>query len=97
MRVFFTKHICENYIKRINPNLDAITNVKERLIAAKKGIIPILEDANYLSDSRNGVLLYSKVFNCTLVLQHCRAITLYPGKKSFKKQEKALTVEGVKC
>jgi 2-polyprenyl-3-methyl-5-hydroxy-6-metoxy-1,4-benzoquinol methylase len=84
MRVYLTDHICKRYIERFNPNLESITDINERLMRAKKAIILILSDANYVLDDINGVLLNSKTFDCKIVIRHRRLITIYPNEKIKK-------------
>ena len=85
--VTITEHICERYIERFNPNLAAITTIKERLNAARKAINAILDDAVYLSDDPRGILLKSDTYKCKLVVKDRTLITILPLSSTKKKSQ----------
>ncbi|MBI1936687.1 MAG: hypothetical protein HYS25_01040 [Ignavibacteriales bacterium] len=80
-----TDHVCERYIERINPNLQSIRDYNSRLIAAKKAIKAVLQDAKYISDNERGILLRSDTFKCCLIISKRRLITIY----SYKPQKES--------
>jgi hypothetical protein len=82
--IIISEHIVERYIERLNPQLSSIKDYNARLIAAKHAINAILKDAQYISDSDNGVLLESKTFNCRIIVRDCILITIYEPNKSKK-------------
>jgi hypothetical protein len=82
--IIITDHIVERYIQRFNPQLSSIQDYNARLIAAKRAINVILKDAQYISDSENGVLLESKTFKCRIIVHDRILITIYETNKSKK-------------
>ncbi len=88
-KIEITEHICKRYIQRFNQNLASITNVKERLKAAEQAVKAIIMDAHYISDDKRGILLYSKTYDCCLIVRNKMLITLYkPDVKSKLREQK---------
>lgn len=83
-----TDHICQRYIERMNPNLKAITDLKVKIDRARIEIKSILESAKYVSDNKNGVLLYSPVHNCNIIIRNKVLITLYSPNSKEKLRER---------
>jgi len=84
-----TEHICLRYIERFNQNLASIVDDKERLKRAEIAIKSILESARYVSDDKRGILLYSKIHKCNLIIRNKKLITLYqPSKKGKEREQK---------
>ncbi len=87
MNIQITDHVCNRYIERFNPGLAAITNNNTRIKTVKQAIIAILKDATYVSDNKDGVLLFSQNFNCNLIIRDKTLITIYPPDKKTKFRE----------
>jgi hypothetical protein len=85
--VELTNHVCQRYIERINPNLASINDINERLNRAKIAIKTVLSDAHYVSDDERGILLYSETYNCNLIIQRRKLITIYPVNYKSKIRE----------
>ncbi len=84
-------HICIRYIERFNPNLNAITDYEKKMQRARIEIKSILESARYVSDSREGILLYSPVHKCNIIVRNRVLITLYkPSIKEKNRERKAM-------
>ena len=82
-----TDHVLQRYIERFNPNLQSVTDIRERLTRAKKAVIEILKAASYVSDDRRGVLLHSKIHKCNLIIRGKKLITLYQPDAKVKERE----------
>ncbi len=94
MRIILTDHICERYIERINPNLESVTDVNDRLTMAKKAITAILNDARYVSDDDRGILMRSEMFNCNIIIKDRKLITIYTLTNDRIKKKKLDAVHG---
>ena len=81
-----TEHICLRFIERFNPQLNAIDDYHDRMNRAKMAIKSILNEARYLSDDEKGILMFSEVHNCYLIIRKKRLITLYPRNEKAKKR-----------
>lgn len=88
INVEITEHVCLRFIERFNPNLDSIIDFKARLNRAEQAIKSILQNAHYVSDSPDGVLLHSPVHKCNLIIRDKKLITLYKPGKKIKEREK---------
>ncbi len=88
-----TNHVCKRYIQRFNPQLDAINDFNDRLIAAKKAIIAILNTARYLSDDHRGILLKSSEYKCFLIIRNKTLVTIYPEGTKRKYRERKYNQE----
>lgn len=88
MNIEITEHVCLRYIERINQNLNAIEDKNKRLNKAKLAIKSIIENAHYVSDDKRGILLYSPVHNCNLIVRNRRLITIYHRNGKTKDREK---------
>jgi len=88
LNIQITEHICLRYIERFNPNLAAIDDIKERLNRAKIAIKSIMESARYVSDDERGILLYSPLHKCNLIVRKRKLITLYHPNGKCKDREK---------
>lgn len=86
--IVISEHICLRYIQRFNPNLESIPDYNRRLIAAKEALKAILKDARYLSDSKEGVLLYSDIYKAKLVVRDRTLITILAADNKIKIREK---------
>ena len=92
--IVITEHICLRYIERFNPNLNAIEDYKVRLSHAEQGIKAVLEDARYYSDDEKGVIVYSEVYNCCMVIKEKKLITIYqPNYKIMLRERKSIKVK----
>lgn len=83
-----TEHICMRYIERFNPQLNAIANHDERMSRAKMAIKSILNEARYLSDDERGILMFSEMHDCLLIIRKRKLITLFPRNKKAKIRER---------
>jgi hypothetical protein len=81
-----TEHICLRFIERFNPQLNTIEDYNERMNRAKMAVKSILSEARYLSDDDKGILMFSEVHNCYLIIKKKRLITLYPRDEKAKRR-----------
>jgi len=76
--VTISEHCCIRYIERFAPNLNAIRDYGARLTAAKRGVKIILNDARYVSDNSDGILLHSETFRAKIVIRNKVILTIIP-------------------
>jgi len=80
MNIKISNHVCNRFIERFNPNLEACTG-KNRYEKARTALTIIVDTALYLSDNKDGVLLYSKEYNAKLIVQNKVLKTIWYNKK----------------
>lgn len=89
MDIKITEHICLRYIERFNQNLNAIEDYHVRLNHAEAAIKAILKDAHYVSDNLTGVLLFSEIYNCCVIVKDKKLITIFnPNRKNKERERK---------
>lgn len=69
MDIKISNHVCQRFIERFNPNLEAC-NGKDRYEKARNALSIIVATAQYLSDNNGGILLYSKEYNAKLIVKN---------------------------
>ncbi len=88
--IIITDHICQRYIQRFNPNLESIMDKKARLIAAREAIKTILNDARYVSDNQDGILMESAAFKARIVIKNKILITILTLDNKVKMRERKI-------
>ncbi len=76
MDVKISNHVCQRFIERFNPNLDAC-NGKDRYEKARAALSIIVDTAQYVSDNNDGILLYSKEYNAKLIVKNRTLKTIW--------------------
>jgi hypothetical protein len=87
MKIEIGEHVCNRFIERFNPNLDAISSQPDKMDRARKALAAIVIDARYVSDNQNGVLLFNKQFNAKLIISNRKLRTIFQNSSKTKKRE----------
>lgn len=88
MAIKISDHICKRFIERFNPNLGAISNEQDQLMAARRVLAAVVLESNYKSDDSRGILLFNKQLNAQIIVRNKTLITIYPNLPKDKKRDK---------
>lgn len=88
MAIKISDHICKRFIERFNPNLGAITNETDQLMAARRVLAAVVQESLYKSDDSRGILLYNKQLNALIIVRNKTLITIYPNLPKDKRRIK---------
>jgi len=84
-----TDHICQRYIERFNPALEAMSDKDKRLNAARTAIKAILKEARYISDDqKNGILLRSDLHRASIIIRNKTLVTIFDHSVKIKIRER---------